>query len=138
MVTNDRSGRGLVPHTFLASGRRLYRAPRGYARIGWEEPAPPGTVVLTASGEFDSECAGCLREALADAGRAASVCTFLDVSRVTFGDSSFLYELLTAHGSHPRLVLVGPLPSQLRRLFEITGTHRLFHFATDRAGAGLP
>lgn len=138
MVTNDRFGHGVVPHTFLASGRRLYRAPRGQARIGWEEPASPGTVLLTASGEFDSECAGCLRKALADAGRAANVCTFLDVSHVTFGDSSFLYELLTAHGSHARLVLVGPLPSQLGRLFEITGTRRLFHFAPDRADAGLP
>ncbi|GAA3905447.1 hypothetical protein GCM10022244_14470 [Streptomyces gulbargensis] len=95
-------------------------------------------MLLTASGEFGGECAGCLREAPADAGRVASACAFLDVSRVTFGDSSFLDELLTAHGSHPRPVLVGAPPSRLRRLFEITGTHRLSPFATDRVGAGLP
>ncbi|MEU1890804.1 STAS domain-containing protein [Streptomyces pristinaespiralis] len=102
------------------------------------EPSPePGTVVLSATGEFDMETVPCLHEALADARHAGARQTVLDISHVGFGDSSFLHELLAAHFSHPRLVLAGPIPHQLRHLFVLTGTLRLFHTVRSRRSIGL-
>ncbi|MER7515564.1 STAS domain-containing protein [Streptomyces sp. NPDC126499] len=130
------SGGGL-PDVFLSSGRRTYRTPDGCARVQHESVGSAGTWLLCAAGEFDSDTVGALREALADAQHAGAERILLDLSRVTFGDSTFLHELLKAHYGPGRLVLVGPLTSQVRRLFELTGTLRLFHLALDRGSAGL-
>ncbi|MBM7437752.1 hypothetical protein JOC24_001135 [Streptomyces sp. HB132] len=54
-----------------------------------------------------------------------------------FGDSTFLHALFEGRRGPAGLVLVGPLPFQIRRLFEITGTLRLFPLATDRGGSGF-
>lgn len=106
--------------------RRTYTAPVGTAWVVREPSPEPGTALLSASGEFDIESVLCLHEALADARHEGSRQTVLDISQVGFGDSSFLHELLAAHFSHQRLVLVGPVPDQLRQLFLLTGTLRLF------------
>ncbi|GAA3398622.1 STAS domain-containing protein [Streptomyces roseoviridis] len=126
-----------IPPVFLAPGRRTYRTADGSARVQHEVVGPAGTWLLCAAGEFDSDSVGALHEALGDARRAGAERILLDLSRVTFGDSVFLHELLKAHDGPGRLVLVGPLTGQVRRLFELTGTLRLFRLALDRGSAGL-
>ncbi|MFD0372190.1 STAS domain-containing protein [Streptomyces sp. NPDC059071] len=113
-----------------------YRAPAGTAWVVRGPSPAPGTVVLSAAGEFDVETVGCLRQALAEARRSDARQTVLDVSQIGFGDSSFLHELLAAHFTGGRFVLAGPVPRQLRQLFTMTGTLRLFRIVNDRAVPG--
>ncbi|MFF5973358.1 STAS domain-containing protein [Streptomyces sp. NPDC012769] len=126
-----------IPDVFLSSVRRTYRTPDGCARVRHETTGSATTWLLCAAGEFDSDTVRALHQALTDAQDAGAERILLDLSRVTFGDSSFLHELLKAHYGPGRLVLVGPLTNQVRRLFELTGTLRLFHLALDRGSAGL-
>ncbi|MET9953278.1 STAS domain-containing protein [Streptomyces sp. NPDC006339] len=126
-----------VPPPDAAPGPRTYRAPSGTAWVVREPSPAPGTVVLSATGEFDVETAGCLHDALADARLDESRLVVLDVSQVCFGDSSFLHELVAAHFAGHRFVLAGPLPRQLRQLFALTGTLRLFTIVKDRADLRL-
>lgn len=72
-----------------------------------------------------------------DARRDDAERILLDVSQVGFGDSTFLHALGEGRREPAGLILVGPLPSQIRRLFEITGTLRLFPLATDRGASGF-
>ncbi|MER7521224.1 STAS domain-containing protein [Streptomyces sp. NPDC126499] len=123
-----------VPPPDTAPEPRTYRAPSGTAWVVRESSPAPGTVVLAASGEFDVETVGCLHHALAEARLEGSREVVLDVSRVGFGDSSFLHELVSAHFAGHRLVLAGPLPRQLRQLFALTGTLGLFTIVKDRVG----
>ncbi|MEU8618613.1 STAS domain-containing protein [Streptomyces sp. NPDC048623] len=116
---------------------RIYRAPAGTAWVVREPSPAPGTVVLSATGEFDVDTVVCLRRALAEARRSGSRRTVLDISQIGFGDSSFLHELLTAHFADGRFVLAGPVPRQLKQLFAMTGTLRLFTIVKDRAVLGF-
>ncbi|MFB6634890.1 hypothetical protein ACFCWY_33860 [Streptomyces sp. NPDC056362] len=68
------------------------------------------------------------RPGLADARNDGASLIRLDLSGVTFGDSTFLDTLLRANQPPPVLVLAGPLPDHLHRLFLITGTSSLFHY----------
>ncbi|XMN11141.1 STAS domain-containing protein [Streptomyces griseobrunneus] len=87
-------------------------------------------LVITASGEFDTDEQDLLPAAWAEADEQALPLTVLDLSGVTFGDSSFLDALLQAralhHSAGRRLVLVGPLPPSI--LLLLTVTHVLEHF----------
>ncbi|MEV5969612.1 STAS domain-containing protein [Streptomyces sp. NPDC051921] len=130
MMTADRTAYGRVRHTPLADGRHLYSAPGGTS-VHRQPTRPDGTAMLRASGEFDLESVGCLRQALTDARNAGGTRVLLDLSGIAFGDSSFLHTLVTARNGPGRLVLVGPLPDHLRRLFDLTGTTRLFDFAEN-------
>ncbi|MFG2899946.1 STAS domain-containing protein [Streptomyces zaomyceticus] len=112
-------------------------AENGEARVVREASAESGTVFLTLTGSFGVSTVSCLHEALTDARLERATYTVLDLARVTFGDSSFLHELLSAHFSHHHLLLVGPLPRQLHHLFLRTGTLRLFTVLPDRARIGL-
>lgn len=125
-----------IPQGFVASGPHTYRS-RGVATVTRDLSAPPDTWLLVVRGEFDRDTLPCLRAALDDAGAADAERIVLDLSGVTFGDSSFLNELLVAHGRPGQLVLVGPFTGQIRRLFELTGTDVVLTLAPDRAGAGL-
>ncbi|MFI9003906.1 STAS domain-containing protein [Streptomyces sp. NPDC053541] len=116
---------------------RTYRTPSGTARVVCEEAPDGDTVVLSATGEFDVDTVDCLRRALADARHSGCRRTVLDVSQIGFGDSSFLHELVTAHFANGSLVLTGPLPRQLKQLFTMTGTLRLFTIVQDRAVLGF-
>ncbi|MET9725012.1 STAS domain-containing protein [Streptomyces zaomyceticus] len=107
------------------------------ARVVREASAESGTVLLTLTGSFGVSTVSCLHEALTDARHERATYTVLDLARVTFGDSSFLHELLSAHFSHHSLLLVGPIPRQLHHLFLRTGTLRLFTVLPDRARIGL-
>ncbi|GAA3856455.1 STAS domain-containing protein [Streptomyces lacrimifluminis] len=77
-----------------------------------------GIGVVVAYGEYDAHTLGQLSEALHNAA-AKQPCVVLDVSAVTFGDSSFLNLLLTIR-QQASFRLVSP-PPQLRRVLEITG-----------------
>ncbi|MEU9852445.1 STAS domain-containing protein [Streptomyces sp. NPDC047974] len=125
-----------VPQGFVASGPHAYKS-RGVATVARDPSAPPDTWLLVVRGEFDRDTLPCLRAALDDAYGADAERIVLDLSGVTFGDSSFLNELLEAHGRPGRLVLAGPFTGQIRRLFELTGTDGVLALVPDRAAAGV-
>ncbi|MFG2974392.1 STAS domain-containing protein [Streptomyces sp. NPDC048331] len=88
---------------------------------------------VVCSGEFDMDSVGQLAEAcVRDTGDPRVL--VVDVSQVAFADSSFLNVLIRVNNSGP-LTLAGPLPSQLRRLLEMTGALPLFDVRDDDAGA---
>ncbi|MFF5971244.1 STAS domain-containing protein [Streptomyces sp. NPDC012769] len=123
-----------VPRPDAVPEPRTYRPSSGTAWVVREpSPEPGAVVVLSATGEFDVETAGCLHDAFADARLAEPRLVVLDVSQVGCGDSSFLHELVAAHFADHRLVPAGPFPRRLRRLFALTGTLRLFTIVKDRA-----
>lgn len=91
--------------------------------------APEGIVVLVLAGEFDLAAASALRERLADARAAAPRGLVLDMTEVTFLDSSALRELLRAdvalNEAEVPFVLVGLQPP-VGRLLELTRTAGMF------------
>ncbi|MFF9851405.1 STAS domain-containing protein [Streptomyces litmocidini] len=99
-----------------------------------ENTGSSATWLLSASGEFDVDTIDCLHDALTAAQEAGAERILLDLADVVFGDCAFLHELVRAHHGPSRLVLVGPLPGQIRRLLELTGTYRLFRIALDGDG----
>ncbi|MGW1771365.1 STAS domain-containing protein [Streptomyces sp. NPDC002104] len=88
-------------------------------------PDIDGIRVIACTGEYDEDTLGPLREALARAGTDRVPRIVLDLGGVTFADSSMLNELIRVHTTHA-LVLAGPLPSQLTRLFEVTSADQIF------------
>ncbi|MEV7641393.1 STAS domain-containing protein [Streptomyces rubiginosohelvolus] len=95
-----------------------------------------GVFVVVASGDFDADERDLLLSAWDEADERNLPVTVLDLSGVTFGDSSFLDSLLRARHRHltggRRLVLAGPLHHGVELLLTVTGT--LPHFET---GASL-
>ncbi|MGW9374068.1 STAS domain-containing protein [Streptomyces xanthophaeus] len=87
-------------------------------------PEPDGVWMVVCSGEFDLDTTGKLAAAC-DRDAAAVRLLVLDVTGVTFADSSFLNVLIRLHNSRS-IVLAGPLPHQLERLLEMTGALALF------------
>jgi anti-sigma B factor antagonist len=91
---------------------------------------------LLMSGEFDLVAAPALRARIDAASGAHGL--VLDLSGVTFVDSSALKELLRARQELPargmRLVLAG-VPRPVRRLLDLTGTSELFEDAPDADAA---
>jgi anti-anti-sigma factor len=92
-----------------------------------------GHARVEVSGEVDIAVAPALSTALSTAAHDAEQ-VIVDLSGVTFIDSTGLHVILTAqdeiHQSKGRLVLI-PGPSQVQRLFEITGVASRLEFATD-------
>ncbi len=92
--------------------------------------------VIVLRGELDMAATEPVREAVDGAAGAPGV--VLDVSEVTFVDSSMLKELLRAGAElsryETRLVLAG-VPAPVRRLLDLTRTAQLFTEARDRAEA---
>lgn len=90
-----------------------------------------GVRVIVCAGEFDQQTLGAVREAgaaaLADPAIRRIV---LDVSRITFADSSMLNELFRLRRGST-LVLVGPLPHSLERVLELTQARTLFQVTPD-------
>ncbi|WP_420078142.1 STAS domain-containing protein [Streptomyces sp. JL4002] len=91
-----------------------------------------GVRLVCCSGEFDLDTTGLLLKACAEA--APAECLIVDVTEVTFADSSFLNALIRLRNSRP-LTLRGPLPKQLHRVMEMTGALPLFEIrdSTGRA-----
>ncbi|MFJ3173839.1 STAS domain-containing protein [Streptomyces roseus] len=90
-----------------------------------------GEAVVVCTGEFDLDTAGRLEQACRTEAAEAKL-VVLDVAGVAFADSAFLNVLLRLHNSRP-MALAGPLPSQLRRLLEMTGALALFEVRDDTA-----
>lgn len=130
MMRDERTTRRDVMHTPGGDGHHFYSA-LGGAGVHRRTTRPDGTAVLVASGELDLDSVGCLRQALTDARNDGATRILLDLSGVTFGDSTFLNVLLTARSKPGQLTLAEPLPDHLRRLFDLTGTTRLFHTTED-------
>ncbi len=90
-------------------------------------PDADGVRVITCAGEFDQDTLEPLRKAAGQAADDPAVrLIVLDVSGVTFADSSMLNEIIRLRRTGRPLVLAGPLSHQLDRLFELTQAHQLF------------
>jgi anti-sigma B factor antagonist len=113
------------------------RPPSVYA-IEARDPVD-GIAVLALSGELDLAAAPAIRERLADARTAGACGIVLDMTEVTFLDSSALRELLRADAAlradGALLVLAGVRPP-VERLLELTRTSGMLA-AAPTLGAAL-
>ncbi|MFK8906148.1 STAS domain-containing protein [Streptomyces sp. YS-3] len=87
----------------------------------------PRTALVRVFGDVDIETAPVLDYALLCAGAQRVV---VDLSGCGFGDCALLTVLLRAR-RRSELVLVGPLPTRIQRLFDLTGTTSAFTILTD-------
>jgi anti-sigma B factor antagonist len=98
--------------------------------------ASGGVAVVALAGELDMAATPAVRMHVDDA--AGGRALVLDLSEVTFLDSSMLKELLRATTEldryETRLVLAA-VPSAVQRLLDLTRTGELFTVAPDRAAA---
>ncbi|MEU8844126.1 STAS domain-containing protein [Streptomyces roseus] len=85
-----------------------------------------GHTLVRLSGEFDADTVHVFREVLEATGEATDL--VVDLSSVTFADTSLLHALLDAR---KRVVLAGPLPRQFHRILDLTGLVQLFAAASD-------
>ncbi|MGW6824249.1 STAS domain-containing protein [Streptomyces sp. NPDC055005] len=98
------------------------------------EITPGGVTVIRVCGDLDDDSSLALTGALS-AAAADGDCsrTVVDLSTVTFADSSALHALLTAQKAHQAagtvLVLAGPAQAAVDRLFEVTRTGPVFRWA---------
>ncbi|GLW71008.1 hypothetical protein Kpho02_33070 [Kitasatospora phosalacinea] len=94
---------------------------------------PPGATVLHLRGDLDHDNERELEAAVDDALARSTGVLVLDVSAVTFADSSTLRTLVLAQqrteAADGALVLLGPLAPAFRRLLEITATDGYFTVA---------
>ncbi|MFJ4922957.1 STAS domain-containing protein [Streptomyces sp. NPDC088725] len=94
-----------------------------------------GVCVVAARGDLDIDSLAPLRETL-EAAAAAHRVLVLDITDVTFGDSSFL-NLLLRTGEATSLRIAAP-SEQLQRLFAVTGADQVLSLypSVERAVAG--
>ncbi|MGW7344605.1 STAS domain-containing protein [Streptomyces sp. NPDC054854] len=84
-------------------------------------PDVDGVRVIVCAGEFDLDTVGPLRSATDQAVVDPDLRRIVvDVAGLTFADSSVLNQLMRLLRTG-RLVVAGPLPPQLVRLFDVTG-----------------
>ncbi|WP_329459318.1 STAS domain-containing protein [Streptomyces sp. NBC_01497] len=88
-----------------------------------------GSRIVRATGSLDDENASLLDDALEKADREDARLVVVDLSGVSFADSTVLHVLLRARGRSRRLVIAGPLSAVVERLFDVTGTRSAFTFA---------
>jgi anti-anti-sigma factor len=109
---------------------RGIRAPRAYAIS--ERPAPPGVVVLALHGEFDLASVPIARERFEQVRVRRPRGVVLDLSEVTFADSSALRELLRTdaalRAAGAPFVLAAP-SQPVERLLELTRARDLLDVA---------
>jgi anti-sigma B factor antagonist len=105
-----------------------------------ELPAPEGVLLLELSGEVDLATSGRFREHVEAARQRGTTSVVVDMSEVSFVDSTMLRELLKAHNelaaAGGRFVLAGAQEAVLR-LLDLTGTREVFELAESR-DAALP
>ncbi|MFE3991495.1 STAS domain-containing protein [Streptomyces goshikiensis] len=104
------------------------------------ETTPDGITVVRLQGAVDDDSAPALTRTLIDAAAHGSSRTVIDLSGLSFADSSVLHALLGARKAHAaagkKLVLAGPLHLAISRLFEVTNTGPAFQWA-DSLQAGM-
>ncbi|SCK11657.1 anti-anti-sigma factor [Streptomyces sp. WMMB 714] len=93
-----------------------------------------GTELLTLSGDLDLDVVEEIVPVLEAALAAQSGGLVIDLSGVTFADSSALNMLLRTH-ARTKLYLGGPLQPVVRRLFEITGIESVLNLHDSAAAA---
>ncbi|MEU6708854.1 STAS domain-containing protein [Streptomyces wuyuanensis] len=97
-----------------------------------------GVRLLGVRGEFDADEAEALARPLAAPFDGTVLGVVVDLSRVTFADSSFLHTLIEAHRRHLAadvpFVLAEPHPT-VRRLLDLTDTARFFTVAPTTTAA---
>ncbi|MFF8830906.1 STAS domain-containing protein [Streptomyces sp. NPDC015131] len=100
-------------------------------------PDESGTRIILCSGEFDTATAPQLRSALeaAEADRVRR--TVVDLSLVTFADSSLISALVDGHHKQ-RLVVALPVTSPVRRILSLTGLEDVLDLAPDLSTAAAP
>jgi anti-anti-sigma factor len=99
---------------------------------------PDGVVVLALEGEFDLAAAPAMRERLTAARAAGARGVVLDMTEVTFVDSSVLRELLRAEAqmqSEGVPLVIAALRPPVARLLELTHTAGLLKVAPTVAEA---
>lgn len=115
----------------------------------WEPDGPDSAVgirqertgddifVVALAGEHDLYTAPQVQQALRSAIAAGARTSVVDLTETTFLDSTMLHVLLSARSElrdGRRLLLVTDNPT-IKRVFEITGTDRLFEFFPSRDAA---
>ncbi|NJQ04335.1 STAS domain-containing protein [Streptomyces lonarensis] len=103
-------------------------------------PGSPDEIAGVAPrGEFDMDASEPLAEALTAALRSPSRGTLLDLSGLTFADSTLLGLLLSTVEDHREegraLVIAGPFASSVWRVFTVTGVVSHLPLAADRREA---
>ncbi|TXS44431.1 STAS domain-containing protein [Streptomyces sp. t39] len=110
----------------------------GDGRFAVREGSRGGVVVLSLAGELDHDTAEPLREALARHTGTGAGRVLVDLSGLTFCDSTglnvLLHARLAAHDTGGSIELAGLRPP-VARMFEITGAHTVFrvHAGLDEA-----
>ncbi|MZE55387.1 STAS domain-containing protein [Streptomyces sp. SID5770] len=94
-----------------------------------------GVFVVMVSGEVDADDRDLLHAAWDEADEVRLPVTAVDLSAVTFADSTILDVLLGAQDRHHRdgraFILTGPLANRVHSLFAVTGTLAYFTFAAS-------
>ncbi|MEV8319376.1 STAS domain-containing protein [Streptomyces sp. NPDC059900] len=98
------------------------------------ETTSANVVLITVGGSLDDwSDSGGLTQALARAARTESTRIIVDLSGVTFADSTALHIFLDGRrqlaAAGIPFVLAGPLSAAVSRLFEVTGLRETFTFA---------
>ena len=100
-------------------------------RLEVASAASDGTVTVTLRGELDLASVGALQERLTAVEQDAPSLIVLDLSDLSFIDSSGLRVLLLADGrarEDDRELVLTHSSDAVQRVFEMTGTHDLLHF----------
>ncbi|MGI5359654.1 STAS domain-containing protein [Streptomyces sp. CA-252508] len=94
-------------------------------------PDENGTRIILCAGEFDVATSCLLDSALATAAADTTVKrTVVDLSQVSFADSTLLNALVKGHRTQ-RLVLAGPLSPRLWRILRLSGLDTALRIAPD-------
>jgi anti-sigma B factor antagonist len=142
MTAHGGHGAGTTPRLgLLASSVAMAEPTRPDAvvptRLEITTASADGGTVLTLSGELDIASAPALERALDDVGASLLHRLVIDLTQVTFMDSTGLRALLlarqrTADGGQELLLCPGP--RQVQRVFELSGTLERFSFRDPPAG----
>lgn len=100
-------------------------------------PDEHDTRIILCSGELDIATTPQLRAVLEQAAADGIGRTVVDLSLVTFADSSLMSALVRAHHTQ-HLVVTVPLTSPVRRIFALTGLECVLNLAPDLASAARP
>ncbi|MFC1415812.1 STAS domain-containing protein [Streptacidiphilus cavernicola] len=90
------------------------------------------TLVVRVSGDVDCDSAHTVADALAAFPASRAI---VDLSGIGFADCALVNLLLKARRTINHLVLAGPIPEQVHRLFQLSGTESAFTVAPDLAAA---
>ncbi|MFF8289696.1 STAS domain-containing protein [Streptomyces sp. NPDC016309] len=94
-------------------------------------PDDDGTRIILCTGEFDVVTSVQLDSALAAAAEAPGVSrTVVDLSQVSFADSTLLNTLVRGHRTQ-HMIVAGPLCPQLRRILRLSGLDTALRIAPD-------